>query len=164
MAQTQRQATDAQIYKLWLSKVHDNRYLRPQRWAELLKVIEKFRVKTVIEFGCGVSTLLMGHRGIRVDTYETDPFYLDFVKSLNPPNVLFHLHNNVNIDVSGTYDMALVDGVLPRQPQLKAVLPLTRLIAIDDFGPLYKRELVPLLGNHTRLNPGAPLMAIFKIE
>lgn len=163
MPQTQRQLTDAQVYKNWLSKVRDNRYLRPQRWAELAKVVDQYRVKQVIEFGCGVSTLLFGYRGILVDTYETDPFYMEFVQALNAPNATFHLHNNVTIDVQGQYDLALVDGILPRRPQLEAVLGHTNLIAIDDFGPLYRRELVPLLGNHTRLNPDSQLMAIFKI-
>jgi len=153
---------DREIYKLWLSKVKDHRYLRPPRWEELKKVLLKYGVKNVLEFGSGVSTLLMSNLGIRVVSFETDPFYLEFVQGLKPARVIFKLHNNVDINISGRFDLAFIDGTLPRKPQLQASLPLTDLIAIDDFGPKYRREFTELLSGYTRLNPSSPLMAIFK--
>lgn len=155
-----------QVWKEWQSKTHEPqhpRHLREPRWAELVKVINKYNVKTVLEFGSGISTILFSKMGLKVSSYETDADYLAYVMSYNLPNVIFHLHDNIDIDVSGNFDLALVDGILPRTNQLKASLEHAKIVAIDDFGPKFKLPLLPDVAHFERLTPRTSLMAIFKI-
>lgn len=154
------------IYREWLSKTHEPqhpRHLREPRWLELIKVINNYQVKSVLEFGSGISTILFSKMGLKVLSMETDDAYMRYVASYNLPNVTFQLHNNKEINIEDHFDLALVDGILPREPQLKVALEHAKIVAIDDFGPKYRLPLLPLVANYKRLTPRANLMAIFKI-
>lgn len=125
--------TDREIYKFWLSKVRGARYLHPDRWIQLKPLIKKHKLTSVLEFGSGVSTLLFAHNGLSVVSYETDKDYMELVRSLCEPKVDFRLWDNVSANISGSFDLALVDGILPRNTQLELSLQHAVIIAIDDY-------------------------------
>ena len=161
--------TDKEIYKLWLSQVPGPKYLRPVRWAEISSVIDSKGVKSVIEFGSGVSTLLFANKGVSLVSFETDPKYMGMVKRMlkstpnlaDTSNVTFRYWRNSTIREVGSFDLAFVDGVLPRVIQLDFAKSCSPLIAIDDYGPRMKNLFKPQLEGYTRINSDSTLMAIF---
>ena len=150
-----------EIYKKWLSKSSDHRYLRPRRWAELEKLINEQDIHTVLEFGSGVSTLLFSAKGLKVTSFETDSRYIGFVSSFNPKDVNFNLWDNSNHINLDHYDLALVDGALPRTHQLELSLAHADFIAIDDFVGRHRNTLESMLTNHSRINDESNFLAIF---
>ena len=152
----------AKVYKEWLSKFDDRRYLRPRRWDEIEKVIDKYNVKTALEFGTGVSTALFANKGISVDSYETDARYLASVMFLESHFVSLNLWDNeeeLNLD---DYDLSLVDGCLPRDHQLKLAIKYSKIIVIDDFVGSLRKRLSPQVEGLERLDSGDTFVAIFK--
>ena len=149
--------TDKEIYSLWLSKSPDLRYLRPRRWDDIKKVIIEYGIKSVLEFGSGVSTLLFDNMNLRIVSYETDSNYMEFTKSLCSPNVVFKLWDNKSVLIDDFYCLALVDGILPRTYQLEIALKHAKFIAVDDFkdSPLYE----PI--SYERIDSRSTVLAIF---
>ena len=153
------------IYKLWLSKTSDHRYLRPNRWNVLSQTIHDHKVKTILEFGSGISTLLFSSLGLKIDSYETDPDYMAFVALLCYPgtNVKFHHWDNVHLNHDlPYYDMALVDGTLPREGQLTLSIKHSNLIAIDDFAGRIENMSLNYLTGYKRIDDSKTIMAIFE--
>lgn len=155
-------STDSDIYKLWLSKTSDHRYFRPKRWAELKKVISDKKLSSVLEFGSGVSTLLFQNLGLKVLSLETNKNYMNFVQSLCQQGVDFVHWNGNGYKVSENYDLALVDGDLPRLPQIKMALKSAKIIAIDDFVGGHKQRFSPYLKNYKRIDSESTFLAIFE--
>lgn len=154
--------TDEEIYKLWFSKTDDLRYLRPERWEELKRVILDQKVKSVLEFGSGVSTLLFNNLGLKVLSIETDVKYIKFVSSICPTGPVFRRWNNKSMPIKGFYDLALVDGNLPRGDQLRLALEHAGIVAIDDFEKDIRGRLIPKLTNYERIDRRNTTLAIFK--
>lgn len=57
--------------------------LTEKDWAYMQEVVKRHNVKTVLEFGAGLSTLLMNELGLHVITYETDQRWIDRIKKIN---------------------------------------------------------------------------------
>jgi len=125
--------TDKEIYDLWLSKFKDLRYLRPRRWKHLKDFIQKNSIKSVIEFGSGVSTLLLDSLNLDILSLETNKFYMGKVHSLCSSRVRFKLWNNMSLDIQESFDLSLVDGILPRLDQIEYAMKHSRFIVIDDY-------------------------------
>lgn len=53
-------------------------------WEFIEKVIDENNVKTVLEFGCGLSTLLLLRKGIKVISYDMMQRWIDKIKTINP--------------------------------------------------------------------------------
>jgi predicted O-methyltransferase YrrM len=149
-----------EIYKLWLSKVNDHRYLRPKRWTEIENAINKHNPKKVLEFGAGVSTLLFSNLGLNLTSLETDKEYTNFVKSICPNKVKFIHWDGSTVPINTKFDLILIDGILPRLPQLLYAISNTNLIAIDDFAGSIKNSFLPYLKEFKRTN-SETFMAIY---
>lgn len=153
------------IYRFWFSKTKDHRYLRPKRWTEIEQVIERYKVKSVLEFGAGVSTLLF--RNLKLDrheTYETDEKFVQFMNNLSG---IAHvkLWNNDSLDLNGRkFDLALVDGINPRKPQLALALKHAKLVAVDDYIGGNIRRLETDMSPYKRVDSGKTITAIFKVS
>jgi len=152
---------DREIYKKWKSLTTDHRYLRPLRWNEIKKVILENNLKSALEFGSGVSTMLFNSLGMKVFSFDTNIEYIKFVRSLCP-NVSFVLWDNVHLSLNGHFDIALVDGALPRNTQLDLALNHADFIAIDDYAGGLKKAMAPKVSHLKRLNSDNTFMAIFK--
>lgn len=154
--------TDKEIYQLWFSKTKDLRYLRPRRWNQIKKLIQEQQLKIVLEFGSGISTLLFDNLGLKVLSFETNEGHMNFVKRLCSPKVLFTLWDNKNLHLQGTYDIAFVDGTLPREDQFRIAAKHSKFLIIDDFSTSLKNRLEPKLTNYKRLDDESTTLAIFK--
>lgn len=153
---------DKEIYNYWLFKNDDLRYLRPRRWEEIKKVILKYEVKSVLEFGSGISTLLFDNLCLKVLSYETDLKFIYYMKSRCSQNVSFrHWDNNAASPV-GDFDFALVDGALPRNRQFYIALNRSPIVAIDDFELEWKETILPALTKHERIDSQTTSLAIFR--
>jgi len=76
-------------------------------------VIKRHKVKKVLEFGCGISTLMFNKMGIEVLCYETNNKWADKVRgSMINPDTNLHITNWDSKDskILGHYDLAFVDG------------------------------------------------------
>lgn len=154
--------TDNEIYQLWFSKTKDLRYLRPKRWNQIRKLIESQQLKTVLEFGSGISTLLFDNLGLKVFSFETNEGHLKFVKRLCSPKILFTLWDNKNLHIKGIYDLSFIDGAVSRDNQLRVALKHSKFVAIDDFEKDEKSQLSKRLTNYKRLDDESTTLAIFK--
>lgn len=148
---------DREIYTLWTSKTSDLRYLRPRRWNYIKQFILKNNIKSVIEFGSGVSTLLFANLNLDVLSLETDLHYMDFVRSLCSPKVIFKSWNNKYLCLQGSFDLSLVDGILPRAPQIKYAVEFSKFIIVDDCRVKPGQLVNPILANYIVDLDGLPL-------
>lgn len=154
------------IYKKFIKLTNeDPRYLRPDRWRELLRVIKKYDLKSVIEFGAGVSTLLFSNAGLRVTCYETDAAYMEIVRDVAPKSVVFRVWNNRDylLDPDEKFDIGLVDGILPRNRQAEIAIATCKFVALDDSVRDIKRSLWALLSPYPRVDLETTIISIFKI-
>lgn len=147
------------LYKTWPFHI---RYLRRECWEVIKEYIVKHEITSVLEFGSGISTILLNNMGLDVVSYETDQVYLRFIKSYNLANVEFRLWDNVTADIKGHYGISLVDGILPRTRQLYYAQKHTRYICIDDFNDENAVGLPPMLKGYTRLDDEAIKLAVFR--
>lgn len=155
--------TDKEIYKLWLANVDDHRYLRPRRWQTVRKVIEYFKLRSVLEFGAGISTMLFQNLGMRLVSYETDAEYLESISHLLN-GVETHLWDNENLEISEKFDLSLVDGALSRRKQLEIALNSARFVALDDYIGSTERRYRATMAPYERIDNGSTWMAVFKID
>lgn len=153
---------DRGIYKNYLNFFPGNRHLRHKRWNEVKKVILDYKVETVLEFGCGVSTWLFHNLGLYIVTLETDYNFLEAVTSHCSSRVEPILWDNVYYKSPNTYDLSLIDGILPREPQLSIALECSSILCIDDFAGRIKNSFEPKLSHLERIDSGETIMAIFK--
>lgn len=101
---------------------------------------------------------------LTVISVETDKSYIDFIKPLCSSNVILKYWNNDELPLgSSQFDLSLVDGILPRLPQLEIALQHSKIVAIDDFAGSHKKNFLPYMKKFKRLDSGETFMAIFKI-
>ena len=105
--------TDKEVYQKWFAFSRDRRYLRPKRWDEIKRVINNFDVKTVLEFGAGVSTLLFDSINIHTFSVEQNAEYAKSVELLCSNNVTVTSDKEQIPKSCGLFDLSLVDGDLP---------------------------------------------------
>lgn len=154
------------IYNAWKASFPtDPRYLRPRRWEQLKDLILSKKLKRILEFGSGVSTLLFESLGLSVTSYETNKLYMEKVRKLTN-NVTFYSWDNITPSPLplGTYGLAFIDGALPRDSQLKHSLKHSIYMAIDDYEKEDKEQFSKLLSPHTRIDNLTTSLAIFKVK
>ncbi len=91
-------------------------------WEFIKEMIENQNVKSIVEFGAGVSTQLFDRHGVIIHSFETIPEMIEKTKG-NAPHAIFSLWDGKSItQISG--DMAFIDGPWHgenREPSYKAV-------------------------------------------
>lgn len=106
-------------------------------WNFLRDVIQKNNVKTVLEFGTGLSTLLMSDLGVTVVTYETMEGWIKKIKELKPAADI-RLWDGITLPEKPPlpkFDMAFVDGPAggkSRENSTQLASQLSDLIIIHD--------------------------------
>lgn len=90
--------------------------LTEEDWKFLKAVLEEYKIKTVLEFGAGLSTLLMRSEGADVTTYEVENDVADYVRRKDPEASIIQWDGITvkavpNLVRGGKkYDLAFVDG------------------------------------------------------
>lgn len=148
------------IYKSWKLLTPDLRYLRQERWEVIKETILIYNLKTVIEFGSGISTILFSNLNLNILSFETSLNYIAFMANLCPKAVII-FWNNKSLALRGNFDLALVDGTLPRDLQLDISIKRASFIAIDDYTDDIKDSLSPKLTNLKRIDKNTTPLAMF---
>lgn len=80
-------------------------------WDFINGVIKKYGVKSVLEFGAGLSTLLMTDLGLDVQTFETQQGWIDRIMALSKKPKINLWDGGWNLPLPmAQYDLAFVDG------------------------------------------------------
>lgn len=122
--------------------------LTERDWVFITETIKKHKVKTVLEFGAGLSTLLLQDYGMKVVTYETKQGWIDKIKGLNP-NCEIRLWDGVNFSIENKdkqkplYHMAFVDGPagdMARAVSTEVASMFANIVIIHDAGREWARK------------------------
>jgi len=112
-------------------------------WEFMLRTVKKHNVKRVLEFGAGLSTLLMLDEGLNVTTYETQEAWINKIKAFNPKADV-RLWDGKNFpDPISKYDMVFVDGPaggINREVSTKIASESSDIVIIHDAGREYERK------------------------
>jgi ADP-heptose:LPS heptosyltransferase len=112
-------------------------------WLFMKDIIQDEEVKTVLEFGAGLSTVMMGEVVEKIITYETMPGWINRIVKLikHPEKHSFRKWDGVNFTlIEGDlerFDFAFVDGPAggrSREFSTKAAAELADIVIIHDAG------------------------------
>jgi ADP-heptose:LPS heptosyltransferase/glycosyltransferase involved in cell wall biosynthesis len=129
-------------------------------WDFIKAVIEKNNVKTILEFGAGLSTVLMSEKVTKIDTYETMNGWINKIRLLAKPTSTIKIWNGLDIKESlGQYDFAFVDGPSgggSREFSTKIASEHANIVIIHDAGrePERKWQKLYLENNFDMISKG----------
>lgn len=119
-------------------------------WMFMKEVIETHKVKNILEFGAGLSSLLFAQVAEKIITFETQPGWIKDIqdKSDETKNHLFHWDGK-NLDIQDfideglKFDMAFVDGPAGgqnREFSTKYGAELADIVIVHDAGREWERK------------------------
>ena len=115
-------------------------------WDFMKSIVEREDVKTVLEIGVGLSTLLFNEIGVKTITYETDERWISVIKKSNP-NLDIRAWDGLEFpkDTQSlpAFDLAFVDGPAggqTREISTKLASELCSLVIIHDAGREWERK------------------------
>jgi hypothetical protein len=116
-------------------------------WHFIKEVIEELKPKRILEFGAGLSSLLMSEL-VETVSYETNPDYIELIHGKQIENQLFlKKWNGEDVLLDRDYDMAFVDGPpgegtggIGRQHSLRIAAENCRVIITHDSGRQHEQH------------------------
>jgi len=122
-------------------------------WIFMKALFKEYKIKSVLEFGAGLSTLLMGTMADLIVTFETQPAWIKKIKNLSDPKKhifkqwdgkdLSFLDVLSDFQYDRKYDFAFVDGPAggdKREWSVKYASEHADLVIIHDAGRKPERE------------------------
>ena len=118
-------------------------------WLYIRDIFKKFNVKTVVEFGCGLSTLLYSSLVDKVISFETQPGWIKKISDMIPKekDVTIYQWDGKTFKLPDgeptKFDFAFVDGPAGgpnREWATKAGSELADLVIVHDAGRVPERE------------------------
>lgn len=122
-------------------------------WAFIRGILQGKNIKTVLEFGTGLSTLLISEFA-EVDTFETEAKWTELVKAKTPPGRKIKFYAWSGYSPPGTewkrkrYDLAFVDGPrgksaggMGREISMYIAAKFADRIIVHDAGRIDETEL-----------------------
>jgi len=108
-------------------------------WLFIKDIIKDDKVKTILEFGTGLSTLLMGSLVDKIETHETIQSWIDKIKSMaDPTKHVFKIWDGKNANLGNKhYDMVFVDGPPGgenREWSIKYASEVSDIVIVHDAG------------------------------
>lgn len=115
-----------------------------QDWLFISSVIDKYKIKGVLEFGAGLSTLLLRDKGVSLITFETNQGWIDKIKGLKSECDL-RLWDGIRfrLDNIKSYEMTFVDGPsggINREFSTKAASDLSDFVIVHDAGREWEKK------------------------
>lgn len=114
------------------------RGIKPDDWYALEEIIHQFGVKSVLEFGAGISTYLFEAHGLHTISYETNERYAKLLTKAGLRTKFFIWDNKSDLYFDGVFDLALVDGANDRKKQIQIAKQHAQVIVVHD-AETYKR-------------------------
>ena len=105
-------------------------------WDLISDIIAEYNVKSILEFGSGLSTLLFNEKNMKVISYEDKQPYIDEIKLKNNKCDV-RLWDRKSIDTDEHFDLAFVDGPLGginREHSIRIASELAKIVIIHDAG------------------------------
>jgi hypothetical protein len=84
--------------------------LRFEDWRFVHRLILRYEVKTVLEYGCGLSTELLVCSGMKVTSLETQQKWAEPYLADRRFNVILCNYSDGYPDLKGRYDLGFIDG------------------------------------------------------
>lgn len=115
-------------------------------WKFIEAVLEQYDVKTMLEFGSGLSTLLMQEVVDKIVSYETEQEAREEIRELLGENVTLQMWDGVNApEISGgpVFDCAFVDGPFGgefREHSFKYAAKYADLVLVHDAGRQWEQQ------------------------
>ena len=117
-------------------------------WLFLMDIFKTYNVKTILEFGVGLSSLLFATKVDKVMSFETMPGWINKIKEMADENKNEILHwdgKHVNPDVlkKHDFDFAFVDGPAggqAREHSTRIASEQADLIVVHDAGRVWERK------------------------
>lgn len=82
----------------------------PKDWPFIEEVLKKHQIKTVLEFGAGLSTSLFVKAGVTLTSFETEQEWINKVNDACGVDVKHWNGRDMNFALDVEYDLAFVDG------------------------------------------------------
>jgi hypothetical protein len=111
--------------------------IQQEDWDFIKGIIEEEEIKNVLEFGSGLSSLLISEL-VKVDSYETDLKYANTIrKKTSSQNLNIKMWDGKHFDSDKQYDLVFVDGPVlsedsNREHSIKAASKSSDRIIIHD--------------------------------
>lgn len=113
-------------------------------WDFIQETIEKYKVNTVLEFGAGLSTLLLNSILSKVVTYETNANWIRKIKDINEDCDIRQWDGLIfKGKFEKPFDLAFVDGPAGgenREESIKTASKLAKIVIIHDAGRVPERK------------------------
>jgi len=110
-------------------------------WDFIAAVIGQYDVQSCLEFGAGLSTLLLNDRLPKVVTYEVHQFWIDKINGIKPCDI--RLWDGKTYENTTAFDFAFVDGPSgdkQRRMSTKAASDQARVVIVHDANREWARE------------------------
>jgi ADP-heptose:LPS heptosyltransferase len=113
-------------------------------WIFLEKAIEEHKIKSVLEFGSGLFTVLASEKVDKIVSYDVDRNDQQKVEKLELPNVELRLWNGKILPSKlEKFDMVFVDGPpggKNREPSVKIASEHSPIVVVHDAGREWERK------------------------
>lgn len=118
-------------------------------WIFMKPLLEKYKIKSVLEFGAGLSTLLLGTIADEVHTFESQPGWIKKISDMADPNKhTFYTWDPTKEFVPPSvlpkrFDFAFVDGPAGgenREWSTKAAAQLADVVIVHDAGRVPEKK------------------------
>jgi len=109
-------------------------------WDHIQPALEG--VKTILEFGSGMSTKKFVEAGYKVTSVETNQYWIDKVEAEVDIKIIKWNNNTFPADLLEWYDLVFVDGIDPRDKQVDIARYMTNRIVIHDAGRTTEKKLM----------------------
>jgi len=122
-------------------------------WEGIEQFIDDHKIKSILEFGSGMSTICFLRKGLRVDSYETNIKWMDKVadqaRAEGLKNYRISLWDNKTepeeLNSKSVYDLGFVDGKEPRDAQLVIAMSNCKYILIHDGMRKQEKKIIDTL-------------------
>lgn len=112
-----------------------NRSIYKPDWIQLKKFIHEYNIKTVLEYGVGLSTELMQLEGCEITSLETIEWWANVCKKAIGNNIIVYKEGHPP-EIDGFFDLAFVDG--PQTKRTATILhakKYSNIIYLHDLRP-----------------------------
>lgn len=115
-------------------------------WCFMLSIIRSYEVKTVLEFGCGLSSLMMATEVEKVVAYETVPIFMRKIMGRAVEHSLpleVHLWSGEDIEGLPCFDLCFVDGPRggrQREHSIRLASEYANIVIVDDFARKFEKQ------------------------